>query len=126
MEQYVDHLDSPQTHEYKRVECECTLQSEEIDTILDGTELNQTTNATVTEFMDETPGSSWGIPHVERSNLLDRQPEVELAKYLSRPVLIKTHTWAQTDSYNTTTTWKPWDLFFNSTPIKSKINNYSL
>jgi hypothetical protein len=102
-----------------------TLQSDEAEVILQGESASETTSTTVVEFLDETPGSSWSIPHPNLLNLSDQQPEVELAKYLSRPVLIKTHTWAQTDNYNTTTTWDPWYLFFNSTPIKNKLNNYS-
>nr|WPR18018.1 MAG: capsid protein [Chemarfal virus 32] len=91
---------------------------------MDASEPGQSTEARVAEFLDETPGTTWQIEHPQMSNLVDRQPEIELAKFLGRPVLIKTHVWAQTDSYNTTTTWYPWYLYFNSTPIKSKLNNY--
>lgn len=101
------------------------LQSDEATVVLEGSEPSQTTSTTVVEFLDETPGSSWGLESPNCTNLMDRQPEVELAKFLSRPVLIKSHVWAQTDSYTTTTTWDPWYLFFNSTPIKNKLNNYS-
>lgn len=101
------------------------LQSDEATVVLEGSEPSATTSTTVIEFLDETPGSSWGLQTPECTNLMDRQPEIELARFLSRPVLIKTHTWAQTDSFATTTTWDPWYLFFNSTPIKNKLNNYA-
>ncbi len=106
-------------------EDELRLQSDEADVVLTGSSVTGTTSTTVVEFLDETPGSQWKLENPERTNLMDRQPEIELAKYLSRPVLIKTHIWAQTDNYKTTTSWYPWTLFFNSTPIKNKINNYS-
>lgn len=93
--------------------------------MLGSSEASGVTQAVTAEFLDEVPGTSWSVPSIDRTNLNDRQPEVELAKYLSRPVLIKSHVWAQSDAYNTTTTWYPWHLFFNSTPIKNKINNYS-
>lgn len=101
------------------------LQSDEAEFVMDVTENTDTTHATVAEFLDETPGVSWGLEHPVLTNLSDRQPEIELAKFLNRPVLIKTHTWAQTDSANLYTSWDPWYLFFNSAPIKSKLNNYS-
>jgi hypothetical protein len=102
------------------------LQSDEAEYSLGPTATTDTTAATVAEFLDETPGTAWSIEHPSITNLVDRQPEVELAQYLSRPVLIKTHVWSQTDNFATTTTWNPWYLFFNSTPIKNKLNNYFL
>lgn len=65
---------------------------------MDGSSIQGQTQATVTEFLDETPGGHWAIPSQQLSNLVDCQPEIELAKYLSRPVLIKTHTWSQDDT----------------------------
>jgi hypothetical protein len=100
------------------------LQSEEQD-VLVGTEGNEVTATAVAEFLDETPGTSWGIPHIDRSNLNDQQPQIELAQFLSRPVLIKTQIWSQTDTIGTFTTWDPWFLFFNFPAIKNKLNNYS-
>ncbi len=102
------------------------LQADEAEYSLGASAATDTTEATVAQFLDETPGTSWSLQHPDTTNLVDRQPEVELAQFLSRPVLIKSHIWAQTDSFNTTTTWDPWHLFFNSTPIKNKLNNYFL
>lgn len=101
------------------------LQSDECETVLDATPASGSTETSTVQFLDETPGSTWSIDNSVTTNLVDRQPEIELAKFLSRPVLIKTHTWSQSDSFATTTTWNPWYLFFNSTPIKNKLNNYS-
>jgi hypothetical protein len=100
------------------------LQSDEAETVMSGSVPSETTSTTVIEFLDETPGSSWSVASSNCTNLMDVQPDVDLSKYLSRPVLIKTHVWSQTDTFSTTTTWDPWHLFFNSTPIKNKLNNY--
>lgn len=48
----------------------------------------------------------------------------ELGNYLSRPVLIKTSLWSLGTPF--TETFAPWDLFFNDTRIKKKLDNYSL
>nr|ULG00016.1 MAG: hypothetical protein 2 [Marnaviridae sp.] len=101
------------------------LQSDEAEFVMNSSELSGSTDATVAQFLDETPGTSWSLEKPQCTNLVDQQPQIELAKYLSRPVLIKSHVWSQADSYTTTTTWDPWFLFFNSAPIKNKINNYS-
>jgi hypothetical protein len=82
--------------------------------------------ATTVEFLDETPGTSWSIESQGTSHLADMQPQVNLAQFLQRPVLIKSHIWSQTDTSPTAATWDPWHLFFNSAPIKNKINNYYL
>jgi len=100
------------------------LQSDTAEFVMNSTEGTESTEATVAQFLDETPGTHWKLEHPVCTNLVDQQPQIELAKYLSRPVLIKTHVWAQTDNYATTTPWNPWYLFFNSAPIKNKINNY--
>nr|ULG00032.1 MAG: hypothetical protein 2 [Marnaviridae sp.] len=126
MRQCVQSLDAPLTSESKRLSSGCELQSDEVEEVLTGTTASDTTHTTVVEFLDETPGGIWSVDSIQRSNLNDQQSETELAKFLSRPVLIKTHTWAQADNYNTTTTWYPWHLFFNSTSIKNKITNYGL
>lgn len=101
------------------------LQSEEVEHVLEPSPVGETTQATVVEFLDEVPGPSWSVVNNVTSNLMDKQSEIDLQKFLSRPVLIKSHVWAQTDSYTTTTNWNPWHLFFNSAPIKNKLNNYT-
>lgn len=97
------------------------VQSGELPALESGTE---ETTSIVTRFLDETPGTLCDMGTSQLTNLNDMQELIELEKYLSRPVLIKTHTWAETDTAPTYTQWNPWYLFFNSTPIKNKINNY--
>lgn len=92
---------------------------------MSNSDVSDVTEATVAQFLDETPGMSWSLGSSSSTNLQDIQPHVELAKFLSRPVLINSFTWSQTDSYVTAATFNPWYLFFNSAPIKNKLNNYT-
>lgn len=124
--QCTHYLNASLEREEKSFTANCVLQSDEVTEVLEPSTLGETTSATVVEFLDETPGQTWGVHSTTRSNLDDQQAETELAKFLSRPVLVKSHVWAQTDSYVTTTPWYPWYLFFNSTSIKNKISNYGL
>lgn len=109
----------------RSISADCKLQSGEVMEVLNPSGSSDNTDTAVAQFLDETPGTSWSVDSDSTTNLQDIQPHVELASFLKRPVLIKTFTWAQTDSYVTTTTFQPWHLFFNSTPIKNKLNNYS-
>lgn len=83
------------------------------------------TETAVASFLDEVPGESWKIPSSVTTNLSDMQPQIELAQYLSRPVLLTSLVWSQTDNYDVGSVIQPWHLFFNNTAIKNKINNYT-
>lgn len=103
------------------------LQSGESNTdignmVSTGSEITETA---IASFLDEVPGDSWKISSVDRTNLSDMQPQIELAQYLSRPVLLTSVVWSQTDTYSVGSTIQPWHLFFNNAAIKNKINNYS-
>lgn len=118
------HLE-PQYEERSETNFQCEIQSDEIETLLmDASSIPSVTNTAIAEFLDETPGSSWSISNSTRSNLDDQQPQIDLANFLRRPVLIKTHVWAQADAAGVKASWYPWHLFFNSAPIKNKITNY--
>jgi len=49
----------------------------------------------------------------------------DLKDFLSRPVLINSYTWLESDAIGTTTSINPWQLFFNNTAIKNKLTNYA-
>lgn len=96
--------------------------SEEGHSTINGEDTQQVT----VDFLDENAGHMWSMKHIERTNLMDVQPEIELAKYLNRPALISSYVWSQTDlNPGVKTSFDPWFLFFNSTPIKNKIQNYA-
>jgi hypothetical protein len=50
---------------------------------------------------------------------------VSLADFLSRPVLINSIAWQETDVVTHTTSIRPWYNFFNDTRIKYKLNNWA-
>lgn len=50
--------------------------------------------------------------------------EFQLATYLSRPVKIADRTCTLGESF-VRTVYEPWHLFFNSPPIKNKIENFA-
>jgi len=49
----------------------------------------------------------------------------DLTDFLSRPVLINSYTWNESDPIGTTVNINPWQLFFNTTSIKNKMTNYA-
>ncbi len=49
----------------------------------------------------------------------------DLGEFLSRPVLIDSYTWNESDAIGTAVTNNPWQLFFNTASIKNKITNYA-
>jgi len=80
----------------------------------------------VVQFLDETSGLEVGfdLPY-DGVSAVDQSANVDLAKFLSRPVRIAGFTWNESDAVGTTTSIRPWHLFFNDTRIKYKLNNFS-
>lgn len=77
-------------------------------------------------FVDETSGSSLDYnPILDSSVYEDIQPGIELQEFLSRPVLIATIGWAQSDGAVPLGTFSPWYDYFNAVPIKKKLDNYA-
>lgn len=84
---------------------------------------------TVTEenidFHDESIGMETGFyRQLDSNSILDETP-LDLAKFLSRPVRIANFTWLEADAVGTIRTFSPWDLFFNDTRIKKKLDNFA-
>lgn len=57
------------------------------------------------------------------------QPDIDsagaLGNFLSRPVLIDTYNWLDTDTGYVQKQFQPWKLFFNDPAIKRKMDNYA-
>lgn len=85
---------------------------------------NSTLDATTVSFNDESPGEVTDIP----ADISAENPyvpnNVHIAKFLNRPVIIKNYSWALGST--TVSEFDPWQLFFNHTSIKKKIDNYYL
>jgi len=78
------------------------------------------------DFIDESRGDVMSVPSGQDDSMLDdMMPSVELSEYLSRPVLIKSLTYAQATTVGVKTSFYPWKDYFNSTPIKKKLDNFA-
>jgi len=78
---------------------------------------------TIVRYVDENPGDLKTLDSLQDSSFYeDYIPDNDLAKFLERPQLINTVVWAEGTqmAYN----FSPWTLFFNSTQVKNKLDNY--
>lgn len=77
-------------------------------------------------FMDIQPCTSIQVPHsaeeVAQNMAMD---SVSLADFLSRPTLIQSISWLETDAAGLKVSFYPWHLFFNTATIKYKLNNWA-
>jgi len=87
-------------------------------------ENNNTTDATNVSFDDELPGEVINIPSAIETENPYIPSAVDLAKFLNRPVLIKNYSWVLGSQTNDS--FDPWNLYFNHTSIKKKVDNYYL
>nr|ULG00029.1 MAG: hypothetical protein [Marnaviridae sp.] len=55
----------------------------------------------------------------------DATQGADLGNFLSRPVLISSYVWNESDALGTTVSINPWQLFFNTASIKNKMINYA-
>lgn len=77
-------------------------------------------------FMDMQPHSTTEILHSEEEVSANMAMDsVSLADFLSRPTLISTLTWLETDIPGVRATYNPWKDFFNTTTIRYKLNNWA-
>ncbi len=107
-----------------------SLQSDEIQagsTITDNSNVSITEDPTqevIVRYLDETPGTNVTFPPLtDKTFHGDYVEDHGLSQYLSRPLSISTITWAEGANLNTTIS--PWDLFFNNTQVRKKLDNYA-
>jgi hypothetical protein len=87
---------------------------------------NAQSQQVTTGFLDQTEGIKIEYDPVEDPNMLaDYQPEAHLAHFLSRPQLVKTIVWSETDVAGTNWTLNPWYAFFNSGTTRKKLDNFA-
>lgn len=80
------------------------------------------------EFVESGPGEVETIPDVPTSDSLamhDLVPNMDLAQFLGRPVLISSFDWTTSTAYGAQSTFNPWYLFMNHSQIQYKLNNYA-
>ncbi len=80
--------------------------------------------ATNVKFNDDVPGESIDLPEAIKAVNLPVGANVELHKFLSRPVNIYSYSWPV--GGGTDFVINPWYLFLNHTSIKKKVDNYYL
>jgi len=86
----------------------------------------QVTGQETTQFIDENSGLDVGLDEsYDGISAMDGAEAIGLAQFLSRPVRIASYTWRESDAVGTTTTIKPWSLFFGDSRIKHKLNNFA-
>lgn len=108
---------------------ELTIQSKDetsVSTTIATDNSGLITQQETVQFLDETSGSSLAYnPILDSSVYEDIQPGIELQEFLSRPVLIRTLPWSQSDTYTSIGFFSPWYDYFNAVPIKKKLDNYA-
>ena len=75
------------SEEESEAEQDIQVQADSAEYVLENSSVDDVTEATVAQFLDETPGMSWSLESSSSTNLSDIQPHVELSKFLSRPVV---------------------------------------
>jgi hypothetical protein len=78
-------------------------------------------------FTDEAQGEHVDVSQPLESSFDEHEDyAASLGKYLERPVLIDTFTWAESDTWsNSPRKINPWNLYFRNTYIKNKLQNFS-
>ncbi len=84
---------------------------------------NDSQESGVVSFDDNKAGEAIDLPTSRRDNARVGQ-NLDLSKYLTRPVNIYNYTWAVGGT--TSANIAPWQLFLNHTSIRKKIDNYYL
>ncbi len=78
-----------------------------------------------TTFIDEAPNVIHEAPEIIDESLYDGYtPNIELQKFLERPVLIHSCDWTE-NSLLGVQNISPWHLYFNTTAIKNKLANFA-
>lgn len=105
-----------------KVHFKCSLQSAEEEMGTTGTESNNDTQ-TLVQSIDAQRGMV--VDYVSPMEQLSQHlfpSDASLEKFLTRPVLIKSYTWAEGGGI--ADTFNPWYEYLNAPVIKNKIQNY--
>lgn len=102
--------------------CSCCVQSKDIM----GTDSPNPTEDQQENvgFSSDVTGSIVTVPMSMSDYNVDSSTNVELGKFLSRPVLISTITWLENDIVDEFV--QPWSSYFNTASIRRKLDNYYL
>lgn len=101
--------------------CDLKVQADEGTDRVAGDSITET-QVNVT-FEDENNSNTIMVPKVSSLYKPSGSVNSDIGKFLSRPVLIKEYNWTVGNSIDAF--FKPWNLFFTHTSIKSKVDNYA-
>jgi hypothetical protein len=74
-------------------------------------------------YLDENPGTHVNFnPITDNTFYSDYVPDSDIQSFLSRPLKIASYSWAEGASL--AQNFNPWDLFFNTTQVKKKLDNF--
>lgn len=76
-------------------------------------------------FIDAAAGEQVQVHTAENPIAsVDGTPDVSLGEFFARPTLIRTYNWSEGGSLATLDTFEPWDLYFNNSVIRKKLDNF--
>lgn len=119
----VEEIKLPPQHENK----ELSKTNEQLNAIQSEnpmTEGSESSTSQQTQFVNETPPEvlELGLPHDKVADSL--LTNAYLADFLSRPTKISTFTWTENLGAGNIATIRPWELFFNTSSIKNKLEGF--
>lgn len=77
-------------------------------------------------FDDSTLGETFDMGTTTNPvALVDGTPDITLGQFLSRPTVIATTAWTQTDAAGLKASYDPWNLFISNTHIKKRVDNFA-
>jgi len=120
----------------KALECELALlheneqfsktneQMNAIQSEIPATEGSESSNSQQTRFVNETMSEmiQMGVPHDATASSL--VTNAHLGQFLSRPTKIFTVVWTENASAGNIATFRPWELFFNQSSIRNKLEGF--
>lgn len=101
----------------------CAVQA---DVVIDHSAATTSSVSETVTFDDSVASMSGGMnvtPGADTAN--DQTENIDLIRFLSRPVRIYNYTWLESDPLGTFHTIFPWQLFFSDARIKYKLNNFA-
>jgi len=93
---------------------------------LQGDVSGETLLAETAAFEETSRGEIEATPAPSNSvAMVDATPDLDLGRFLQRPVTIRTYTWSTTDPIGVLRTFEPWYDYMNTAAVKNKLENYA-
>lgn len=90
------------------------------------TDSSNTEESQQVSFTDSVLGETFDMGKSQNPvALVDGTPDITLGQFLSRPTLIASTVWNQTDAVGLKVSYDPWNLFISNTHIKKRVDNFA-